>query len=484
MRNRIALFPFLLLLSGCAWLAPDYERPMLDVPEKWMAEADGNDNAVKLKDWWKEYNDPILQKLIDEALAGNGDLAVAAARVQQAQAQYNYAFGNQFPLLAATGFATRSKTDFQNSQLLSDKPGNLSFFGGMLSYELDLWGKLASASKEGEAVFLAAGYNRDAARISIASATAQLYFSILALDADIKVTEGTIRSREESYNLIKKQFDRQAVNELVLRQSEAEMEASHAQLPKLLEQKDKAESALSVLLGRSPKEIMNASISRGSDFDSLPVPPLFPSDVPSSLLERRPDIAAAEQMLVASNFNIGVARAAYFPTISLSSLLGVSNVDVANLYNGTMRTWAMGANLAGPVIDFGRTDSGVDMALAKNQELLASYKNSVRSAFRDVRDALSEQKHSQTEEQAQSKEERAVREALRLANLRYTSGYSSYIEVLDAERNLYNAQIALIAAKLKRLNASINLYKSLGGGWSAELPNGLSCSSSMKACAP
>jgi multidrug efflux system outer membrane protein len=162
-----------------------------------------------------------------------------------------------------------------------------------------------------------------------------------------------------------------------------------------------------------------------------------------------------------------VARAAYFPTISLSKLLGISNVDIQNLYSGTMRAWLMGATLAGPVIDFGRTDSGVDMAFAKKQELLASYKNAVRSAFKDVKDALSEQANSQNEEQAQAKEEKAVKEALRLATLRYMSGYSSYIEVLDAERNLYGAQIGLIATKLKRLNASVNLYKALGGGWMA-----------------
>jgi multidrug efflux system outer membrane protein len=466
MNSRIILAPALaLLLSGCAWLAPDYQRPALDMPEKWTAEKQGEVQKEALKDWWKEYRDPALEKLIEEALANNGDLSIAAARVQEAQAQYNYAFGNQFPLLAATGLASRSALDFQNSPLLSDKPGNMAFFGGMLSYELDLWGKLASASQEGKAVFQATSYNQDAARLSIASATAQLYFSILALDADIRITQDTIRSREESYGLIKKQYEHEAANELVLRQSEAEMEGTHAQLPKLLEQKDKAESALSVLLGRSPKDIIEGRIERGNDINALPVPPATPNNLPSSLLERRPDIAASEEMLIASNFNIGVARAAYFPTISLSNLLGVSNIDVANLYNGTMRAWSMGATLAGPVIDFGRTDSGVDMALAKNQELLASYKNAVCSAFKDVKDALSSQTHSQSEEQAQSKEEKAVREALRLANLRYTSGYSSYIEVLDAERNLYSAQIALIAAKLNRLNASVSLYKALGGGW-------------------
>jgi multidrug efflux system outer membrane protein len=469
MKNRIILAPVLvLLLSGCAWLSPDYKRPALDMPEKWPNEKQSEAKNETLKEWWNEYHDPPLVKLIEEALANNGDLSVAAARVQEAQAQYNYAFGNQFPLLAATGFATRTQLDFKNSPLLSSKPGNLSFFGGMLSYELDLWGKLASASQEGKAVFLAAGYNQDAAKLSIASSVAQLYFNILALDADIRITQDTIRSREESYHIIKKQFDREATNELVLKQSEAEMEGTHAQLPKLMEQKDIAESSLSVLLGRSPKDIIEGRIERGNDLNALPVPPVMPDNLPSSLLERRPDIAASEEMLIASNFNIGVARAAYFPTISLSSLLGISNIDVANLYNGTLHVWSMGATLAGPVFDFGRTDSGVDMALAKNQELLASYKNSVRSAFKDVKDALSGQTHSRSEEEAQAKEEKAVKEALRLANLRYTSGYSSYIEVLDAERNLYSAQIALIAAKLNRLNASVNLYKALGGGWSKE----------------
>ncbi len=465
MKNRIVIAPVLLLfLSGCAWLAPDYNRPSVVMPEKWAAEKQNAGKEESLKEWWKGYNDPILRKLIEEALANNGDLSIAAARVQEAEAQYNYVFANRLPLLSATGLATRSKLDFQNNPLLSNKPSNLGFFGGMLSWELDLWGKLASASEANKAAFLATGYNRDAVKLAVASSAARLYFNILALDANIKITQDTIHSREESYNIIKKQFESEATNELVLKQSEAEMEATRAQLSKLLEQKDKAESSLAVLLGRSPKDIIEGRIARGAEIDALPVPPLTPGDLPSTLLERRPDIAAAEQALIASNFNIGVARAAYFPTISLSSLLGISSIDVANLYNGTMRAWSMGATLAGPVIDFGRVDSGVDMALAKNQELLASYKNAVRSAFKDVKDALSEQTHSATEEQAQAKNEKAVKEALRLANLRYSSGYSSYIEVLDAERNLYSAQIALIASKLNRLNASVDLYKALGGG--------------------
>ena len=467
MKSKFLALPLLALtLSGCAWLAPNYKRPTLGVPVQWNgADKGAGDNRQKLQGWWKEYHDPVLEKLIGEALANNADMALAGARLKQAKAQYDFSSSNRLPMLSETGIATRTGLKVKSNPLLPSKPFNISFVGGLLSYELDLWGKQASANKAAKASFLSAIYAQDASRLSIASATAQLYFNILALDADIKITKDTIASRKESYQIIKKQYNHEVVSGLVLRQSEAEWDETRAQLPQLIEQKDKAESSLAVMLGYSPKEIMEASIPRGTDFDALPIPPLFPTDAPSSLLERRPDIASTEQTLIASNFNIGMARAAYFPTISLWSLLGVSNFDIINVYNGSARTWQLGALMAGPLIDFGRTKSGVDLAKAKNQEGLESYKSTVRTAFKEVKDALSEQVNSNVAEKALDDEEKALKEALRLANLRYTSGYSSYIEVLDAERNLFRSQLAVIASKLNRLNASVNLYKALGGGW-------------------
>lgn len=454
-----------LALSGCSWLSPKYQRPELDLPESVSSPENRNKSThERLIGWWQEYHDPVLQQLVDRALAQSDDIALAATRLKQARSLYDYAYSNQFPLLSTAGISTRTKVDFKDSNLLSDKPMNLSFIGGLLSYEVDLWGKLASANQAAKASFLAAGHNQDAVRLSVASATAQLYFNIVALNADIKITQDTIVSREESYKLYKVQYEHELANGLVLRQSKAELDATRAQFPTLLEQKDKAESSLAVLLGYSPREIMGAGIVPGKELDAMSVPPLSPAELPSNLLERRPDIAAAEQALIASNFNIGVARAAFFPTISLSSLYGISNVDIQNLYNGSMPTWQLGASLAGPVIDFGRTASGVELAKARNQEQLAVYKNSVRTAFKEVKDALSGQVHSRDEEQALADEEIELKEAMRLATLRYSAGLSSYIEVLDAERNLYSVQIALVAAKLKRLNASINLYKALGGG--------------------
>ncbi len=468
--NRRYLFItlFIVLLSGCGSLAPKYQRPAFDMPNSWKVENQDKEQEKSLKVWWNQYHDPVLEKLIEEALASNSDLMRVGARMQQAQAQYDFASSNRLPLLGATGSATRSALDAPNNPLLSDKPGHLAFLGGVLSYELDLWGKLANAGQAAKATLLAASYNRDGVRLSVASAAAQLYFNILALDADISITRDAIHSRQEAYNLAKKQYDYEAINGLVLHQSEAELEATRTQLPNLLEQKDRAESALSVLLGRSPQEIIEGIIVQGTEIEKIPVPPVTPDILPSLLLERRPDIAAAEEILIAGHFNIGVARAAYFPTISLSGLLGVGNVDIGNIYDGTVRTWQVGGKLAGPLIDFGRTKAGVDLAIAKNQESIISYKNIVRNAFKEVKDALSSQENSHNEEQFQASEERSVREALRLANLRYAAGYSSYIEVLDCERTLYAAQLGLVTARLKRLKASVNLYKALGGGWLKE----------------
>ncbi len=469
-KQSLAIAFFAILLSGCTWLTPNYQRPALDIPEEWTAKQDHNNgNTTALQDWWDLYHDSVLHKLIMEVLDNNGDLNLVAARLQQVQAQYNYSYSDRLPLLSVTGIGSRSQLNGANSSLLSKKPGNLAFIGGVLSYELDLWGKQETANQAAKATVMAAVYNQDAIKLSVTATTAQLYFTILALDTNISITREAIRAREESYKIVKKQYDYEAVSGLVLHQSEAELEATRAQLPDLLEQKDKAESSLSVLLGRSPLEIVENEIIREASIDRLIPPPARPNVLPSTLLERRPDIAAAEESLIAANYNIGVARAAYFPTISLSSLLGVSNVDIQNLYNGTLHTWQLGASLSGPIFDFGRTSAGVELATAKNNELMVSYKNAVRSAFKEVKDAISKQEYSQKKEQTLINEEKTLKEALRLANLRYEAGYSGYIEVLDAERNLYNVQLALVTAKLNKLNASVELYKAIGGGWSRNL---------------
>lgn len=456
-----------LALAGCSVLAPDYTKPTLAVPARWPSGIAGGAETQELHDWWRTYRDPELVRIIDEALANSGDLALTGARLKQVEAQYNYAFGNRFPLVMAGGGASRQQM-VDNVAGFSVQPTEWRFGGALLTYEVDLWGKLANTSRAAQAQFMASSYNLEAARLSVAAMAARLYFTRLALDAKIRVMQDTIAAREGSLQLIRKQYEREAVNALALRQAESELEMEGARLPALLEQRDKTDSALNVLLGRTPAAFFSDSPTYSQRLDALPVPPVAPGFMPSSLLTRRADIAAAEQAMQAASLNIGVARAAYFPTISLSGLLGVTHADIQNLYSDSSRSWAIGGNLVGPLLDFGRTHSGVQLAEAQYREQVEQYKGTVRSAFRDVKDALSEQNAAHATEEQQKKAEQSVQEALRLARLRFESGYSSYLDVLDAERSLYAVQLARVDARLASLIGSLDLYKALGGGWKPE----------------
>ncbi len=453
-------------LPGCTWLVPDYQRPAFDMPDKWpSAEAAQLEKETALQHWWQSYQDPALIQLITEALVGNSEVAVASARLMQAKAQYDYATANRLPMVGLLGLESRSKFDFDANPLLSDKPGNSGFIGGVLVYEVDLWGKQASAQGASSALYRGHSYYRDAVQLSVSAATAQLYFNILALEEIRHIMQDLAHTQEELHRLKAQQFEVGAVPEISLRTSEAELAAQTAEISKISDQLERAEGALATLLGRSPQQILMAQPERGKNLDSLPIPPVTPDDLPSDLLVRRPDIAALEQMLIASNFNIGYARAAYFPTISLSGLLGVTHLDIDNIYKGSVRTWELGGDIVGPLADFGRTGSGVDLALARNQEQLAHYKAGVQTAFNEVRNALSSQRNLQIFATEQRKKETAMNEALNLINQRFSLGFSSYIEVLSMQRSWHEARLAMVTARLGRLNASVDLFKALGGGW-------------------
>lgn len=471
------------LLSACS-LAPGYDRPSFDMPDVWpFASAAPADQAADQKqqqiiaDWWKNYNDPVLTALIDEGLKNGDDLALAAARVAQARAQVDAAGADRFPELDIQGNAARSKGAYGVSNPTYSKApvGNNFGLSGVLSYEVDLWGKLASASHYAQAQLLSADYNRANVRLAVAAEIAQGYFNLRALDAQIAVTQNTIAARSDAYDLEKSQYNHGATDGLTFRQSESELAAARAELPVLQQAREEQASALAVLLGRSPKDILLGDMNLTKDgtdasamIDALPVPPTLPADLPSTLLTRRPDIAAAEQQLIAANANIGVARAAYFPTISLSGLMGFSSVDVGHMFDSTSRTWQLGSTLAGPVVDFGRTSANVDLAHGQYDAALATYQQSVRTAFKDVRDALMATQTTAARQEADAAQVESQSESLRLANLRYKAGYSNHLEVLDSQRGLYAAQIDRIDAKRARLVASLNLYKALGGGWSVD----------------
>ncbi|WP_047239094.1 efflux transporter outer membrane subunit, partial [Chromobacterium subtsugae] len=291
-----------------------------------------------------------------------------------------------------------------------------------------------------------------------------------ALDAQLDIAKRTLQSREESLKLQTKRFHGGLISELDQRQAEAEAAAARASVPQIARSLEQTETALGVLLGYSPKQLVDNSLIRGKDINSLASPPDVPADLPASLLERRPDVASSEQQLIAANARIGVAKAAYFPSINLTGALGSQSLSLDGLFTGPARTWGFAANLAAPIFNFGATGYGVDAASAGQKQALAQYQKSVQSAFKDALDSLAANSAARDIVQAQTTQLAALNRTLKLAGLRYDNGYSSYLDVLDAQRNSFQAELNLVSAKLDRLNTTIGVYKALGGGWQAPKP--------------
>lgn len=473
MRKVVFLLP--LLLSGCAWLAPHYKRPEVALPKTW----DGVGAVARDdREWWQRYGDPVLDQLESEAQQRSDDIALAKTSLSQAQAQYSYAFANQLPSISVAGsdaygkFADGKVRAMGQSFQFPNKTSNFGFVGGMLNYELDLWGKNASLSQAAKAGVKGAVYAQEAARLSVAAGVAKLYFSLRALDRNVAILKDSIRTQDEILALVQHQYDVGAVDALLLQDATERRDTVHAALPDMEDQRNNAESALSVLVGRSPQDLIQTGIARGQEIDNLKVPDPTPSVLPSELLECRPDIAMHEQMLIASNFNIGYARAAYFPSISLASLAGVNNIDIDNLYRATSRSWTLGAAMAAPVLDFGRTQSGVKLAKANKNQQVTLYQQSIRTAFKEVRDALLAQNTASERDADNIARDEAAQQKLHLTTLRLNHGYASQIDVLAAQSTVQLAELSRVKARLQRLDASVDLYKATGGGFKASAPDG------------
>lgn len=458
-----------ILLSACS-VGPDYVKPLLALPGKWLhsdtelSDAAQASETISL-DWWKGFNDPVLTQLEEEGLSANTDLARAAASVAQARAIVRANRANFFPQLNLEGGAGRNSNSEELITTTSSKPYNNFSLAATLDYEVDLWGRLRRGSESAQAQLLSARANQDAVRLAVASDIAVAYFNLRALDAQIKVTENTIQSRQESFEYQQKQALAGVVNALVYKQAEAELATAQALLPLLRQQRQEQETSLAILLGRSPQAIVENPIIRGKNIDHLPSLPVMPKELPSALLERRPDIQSSEQNLVAANAAIGVARADYFPRLSLTSLIGLQSTDADNLLQSSARNWQIGGAIAGPLLDFGRTKSTVETAQSRKDDALAQYQRTVQQAFKEAVDAMNASHNSDLRIKAQVAQAAARAEALRLSKIRYNAGYINYLEVLDAQRFFHQAQLDRITAKRDRLVAAVNLYKALGGGW-------------------
>ena len=454
-------------MAGCMTVGPDYQRPKVDTPEQWPGSVAGPAVAPT---WWQIYGDPVLDRMVGEALLHNLDLRVAIGRVDEARAALGITRADQFP--AVTAGATASRNRISQESVISVPPGVDPKYNDYrvtvnASYEIDFWGKYRRATEAARAELLASTFNREAVRLSLIAETAKGYFALRALDAQVAITRRTLSTRQASTALQRLRFEAGVASEFDLRQVEAETAQAQALLPSIEQRLAAQETALSVLLGRSPRAIAAQSMDRGSAIEALTAPPSIPAGLPSEILERRPDLRQAEQTLVAANARIGQARAAYYPSISLTGFFGTESSVLSGLFDPQARMWQFAGSAAQTVFDAGRTKSQVGVAEARQQQALAQYQSAIQNAFKDTLDALVAQRKAREVMEAEQRRIEALDSAMRLAQLRYDNGVASFLELLIAERALLDAQLNQVEAQRAQLSASADLFKAMGGGWDA-----------------
>lgn len=459
---------FAAALSGCA-VGPDYQRPDVEVPPGWRL---GTTEGAEISNvaWWDQFQDPVLSGLVRAALANNKDLRIATANVDEAFAQYGITRSAQFPQVSAGANAARERASVNGP---IPPGGTFNDFGLNLSasFELDIWGRLRRETEAARASLLASQEGRRTVVLTVVTEVANGYIQLRALDRQLEIARSTSQTLAESARLQRIRFEGGAVPESDYRQAESQYRAAAAQVPDLERQIARQEDFISVLLGRNP-----GPIPRGHDIDHLMFPAV-PSALPASLLERRPDIRQAEQQLVAANADIGVAKAAYFPDISLTSLLGLESTQLSQLFKGPSKTWSFAGSIAQPIFTGGRLDAQLAQAEAGKRQALATYEKSIISGFQDVEDSLVDRaKYEQVrEEQARNVDE--LKKFRDLAELRYQQGATIYLEVANAEQSLLNAELTYVNAQSQLFQSYANLYKAMGGGWVGEaevwVPNGV-----------
>lgn len=455
-------------LAGCSF-APAYQRPDMELPTEWKI-VEPTQSPLNV-DWWTRFNDPVLTAMIEEALRNNQDLAQSLANVDSAAAQLGTSTSALFPTVSGsgTGVAQGASEKGPNTVPFSQSGMSRSTtsynLGLSAAWELDLWGKYRNQRTMLSDVLMNSVIGHEGLRLTIAGSTAKAYFALLALDMQLETARRTLKTRQEAFGIYTSRFDQGDITELDWLRARAEVEIARAQVFNSTVAVEQAEAALAVLLGRSPREIMERDMPRGVAIGSLPSPPVLPAGLPSELLMRRPDIRAAEFLVMAYNANIGVARAEFFPSISLTGALGTLAAGVGNLFTGPAGTWSYGVSGSIPILDFGRNWYNLKDAEAKKQASIATYRKTVQVAFQDLRDALVAQREANGIVDSMKVQVDSLRRATELARLQYDNGYTDYLTVLDAERQLFSAELQLANAYQNRLNAVVSVCMALGGGW-------------------
>jgi len=441
-------------LSACAGPRPEIpESAAVAPPEAWRAEMSTGDVSA---DWWQGFGDPVLAKVVEAALANNTDIAIAAERVAEARAQFDYARAQQLPLVTGGAGGGRDREVNPGFGFPEEQFAGKAVVS--ISYDLDLFGRLADASEARRAQLLASEAARDNVRLAVASSAASGYVTLRALDARLDVLRRTLAARGESLRVIKRRSDTGYGSALDLAQADADYRAAEQQIPTAELAITRQENGLSILLGQNPR-----AIERGMALGQLTIPAV-PVSVPVSLLRRRPDIVAAENQLVASDHALDSARAAFMPSVSLSADGGVVG---STLFPSPVWIYSLAGSITGPIFDAGRLDAQQDTVGAQRNQAAFAYRKTALTAFREVEDGLAAVRRLDEQERSLIAQRDAVARALTLATNRYRAGYSPYLDQLDAERVLLSTELALVQARADRLNAAVALYQAMGGGWNA-----------------
>ena len=466
MRKFITVIFIALTLAGCM-VGPDYQRPTVVTPASWRIEERSAQFLANTA-WWRQLDDPVLNELIATAISENKDLLIATARVDQFAARYGVVRADLYPQLGASAqFGQQQVTEKSGNALPS---GYNTVTGNQqavlnASWELDIWGRIRRSSEAARASLLSSEEGRRGVILTLVSSVAVSYVNLRNLDRQLEISRQTAELRRNSYELFVLRYEGGIINEMALAQSRSEYEQAMATIPQIQKAVALQENAINVLLGSNP-----GSVSRGKSIDDLKLP-IVPEGLPSELLERRPDIKQAEQNLIAANAQIGVAKAAYFPAISLTGLFGFASSDFSDLFTGSAKVWQYSAPITVPIFTAGRISSQVKVTEAIQQQYLYQYQQSIQTAFREVNDALADQNLTRKQLEAQKQRVLALRIYADLARIRFDNGYSSYIEVLDAERSLFDVELAYVQTQGSLFQALINLYKAMGGGWVTEAEN-------------
>jgi len=449
---------FVISITGCA-VGPNFVKPVVTSPEKFRFNYTGEDTAYTLS-WWELFNDPVLDSLVRTALRDNRDVRIAAARIEEAFAAMKYNWADNFPRI---GYEGNIQGGNLSPVLINGSTSVVSnyYAAPVLSWEIDFWGKYRRATESARAEMFATEYAHRSIMISLISQVTSLYFQLLDYDNRLDISRSTLALRQSYLYIIQERYNKGIVPEIDLNQAQIQEAIAAAAVPQYERAVASIENFLSILLGRNPGPIL-----RGEKLENQVIPPDIPPGLPSTLLEHRPDILATEQMVASQNAMIGVAQAMRFPTFSLTALFGVASPELTT--SAISAAWSVSGTILGPLFNFGKNKRRVDIERKRTEEAYLAYDQAVLQAFRETEDALIAVTTYRDELIAVERQKAAAQNAAMLSKARYDEGVTSYLEVLDSERTLFDASLNASATLQYRLNSYVDLYKTLGGGWISE----------------